>query len=48
MFEGSTGHQGMVTCISGSDDGDLILTGVNNNINNNNDSSDNDNNSYSV
>ena len=27
VFEGSTGHEGMVTCIAGSEDGDLILTG---------------------
>ena len=28
MFEGSTGHEGMVTCIAGSEDGDLIITGL--------------------
>ena len=27
VFEGSTGHEGMVTCIAGSEDGDLIITG---------------------
>lgn len=27
MFDGPTAHQGMVTCIAGSEDGDLIMTG---------------------
>ena len=27
VFDGPTAHQGMVTCIAGSEDGDLIMTG---------------------